>query len=69
MNALALGSTAAQAGQIGLGPGLVQKNQSGRVKAGLPTPPEAARAGDVWAILLAGPECLFLYVSPNFFKA
>ena len=69
MNPLTLGSAAAQARQIGLGPGLVQKDQSGRIEARLPALPEAARPGDVGAVLLAGPECLFLYVSPSFWRA
>jgi len=59
----------AQAGQIGFGPRFVQENQFGRVPAALPTPPGAARPRNVRTVLLAGPECLFLYVSPIFFKA
>jgi hypothetical protein len=59
----------AQAGQVGLGTGFVQKDQPGRVKTGLPAPPEPARPGDVRTVLLTGAECLFLYVSPNFSKA
>ena len=69
MNTLALERATTQACQIGLGPGLVQKDQSGRVKARLPPPPEAARSGNVGPVLLTGPECLFLYVRPIFSRA
>ena len=69
MDTLSFESPAAQAGQVGLGPGFVQKDQSCRVKTCLSAPPEPARPGDVRTILLTGAECLFLYVSPNFSKA
>jgi hypothetical protein len=69
MDTLSLGRSTAQAGQVGLGTGFVQKDQPGRVKTCLPAPPEPACPGDVGAILLTGAECLFLYVSPNFSKA
>ena len=69
MDTLSFGSSTTQAGQIGLGTGFVQKDQPGRVKTCLPTPPEPARPGDVRTVLLTGAECLFLYVSPNFSKA
>jgi hypothetical protein len=69
MDTLSLGRPTTQAGQVGLGTGFVQKDQPGRVKTGLSAPPEPARPGDVRTVLLAGAECLFLYVSPNFSKA
>jgi len=69
MDTLSFGSPATQTRQVGLGTGFVQKDQPGRVKTCLPTPPEPARPGDVRTILLTGAECLFLYVSPNFSKA
>jgi len=56
----------AQAGQIGFGTRFVQENQFGRVQTALPTPPGAARPRNVRTVLLAGMECLFLYVSPIF---
>ena len=69
MDTCSFGSPAAQAGQVGLGTRFIQKDQPGRVKTGLPAPPEAARPGDVGTVLLTGTECLFLYVRPNFSKA
>ena len=57
-----------QAGQIGFGPRFIQKNQFGRVPAALPAPPGAARPRYVRTVLLAGSECLFLYVGPIFSK-
>ena len=68
MDAFAFGRPPAEAGQVGLGPRFIQKDQLGRVKARLPLAPEAPRPGDVWTVLLAGTECLFLYVSPIFFN-
>lgn len=69
MDALPALGTASQAGQIGLGPRLVQKDQSGRVQGGLATTPLAAGSCYVRAVLLASPERLFLYVRPNFSSA
>ena len=69
MNTLSFGSPTAQAGQVGLGTGFVQEDQPGRVKTGLPAPPEPARPGDVRTVLFTGAECLFLYVRPNVSKA
>lgn len=53
-------------GQVGLGARFIQKDQPGRVEARLALAPEAARPGDVGTVLLAGAECLFLYVNPSF---
>ena len=69
MDTLSFGSPTTQAGQVGFGTGFVQKDQPGRVKPGLPAPPEAARPGNIRTVLLTGAECLFLYVRPNFSKA
>jgi len=66
MDALTLGRTAAAPGEVRLGARFIQKDQLGRVKARLPFPPAAPRPCDVWTVLLAGAECLFLYVSPIF---
>jgi hypothetical protein len=66
MRPLAFERTAAEAGEVGLGARFVQEDQLGRVKARLPLAPEPTRPGDVWTVLLAGTECLFLYVNPIF---
>jgi hypothetical protein len=66
MGSLALGGATAQTSEIGLGARFIQKNQPGRVEARLPLAPKTTGSRDVGAILLAGAECLFLYVSPIF---
>ena len=66
MDSLALERAPAEAGQVCLGTRFIQKDQSGRVKARLPLAPETTRPRDIWPVLLAGAECLFLYVSPIF---
>lgn len=66
MHPLALERAPTAAGQVGLGARFIQKDQLGRVKARLPLPPETTRPRDVWPVLLAGTECLFLYVRPIF---
>lgn len=66
MDALALGRATAQTSEVGFSARFIQKNQLGRVQARLPFAPETTGPGDVGAVLLAGPECLFLYVSPIF---
>jgi len=63
---LALEGAPAETGQVGLGTRFIQKDQLGRVEARLPLAPEATRPRDVGTVLLAGAECLFLYVSPIF---
>ena len=68
MDSLALGRTTAETGEIGFGPRFIQKDQLGRVQARLPLPPETTGPRDVGAVLLAGAECLFLYVNPIFPK-
>lgn len=69
VDTLAFGRASAQTSHIGLGARLVQKDQPGWVEAGLAPPPEPARPCDVRSVLLTGPECLFLYVSPIFWSA
>ena len=64
MDSLALERAPAEAGQVCLGTRFIQKDQSGRVKARLPLAPETTRPRDIWPVLLAGAECLFLYVIP-----
>jgi hypothetical protein len=66
MHSLALEGAPAEAGQVGLGARFIQKDQPGRVKARLPLAPETTRPRDVWTVLLASAECLFLYVRPIF---
>ena len=68
VNTLALERPSAEPGEVGFGPRFVQKYQLGRVQPRLLFPPALPRTGDVRAILLAGAECLFLYVRPIFPK-
>lgn len=68
VDALALGRTSAEPGQVGFGSRFVQENQLRRVPAGLLFAPSPARPDNVGTVLLAGAECLFLYVSPIFAK-
>ena len=63
MDAFPFGRTAAETGEVGLGARFIQKDQLGRIKARLLFAPAPPRPGDVWTVLLAGAECLFLYVS------
>ena len=64
MQALAFERPSAQAGHVGFGPGFVEEDQAGRVEGRLLAEPPAAGLPDVGTVLFAGPECLFLYVSP-----
>ena len=64
VDTLAFGGTATLTGQIGLGPRFIQKDQFGRVEAGLLPAPSPPRPRNVRTVLFAGPERLFLYVSP-----
>jgi len=68
VSALALERAPTKAGEVGFGPRFVQKNQLGRVETRLLLAPKPPRPGDVGAVLLAGAECLFLYVRPIFPK-
>ena len=64
MNAFSAWGTSPQTGHIGFGSRLVYEHQSRRIKAPLPLMPRLARLRYVLAVLLARPECLFLYVRP-----
>ena len=68
VDALALGRTPAEPRQVGFGSRFVQEDQLGRVPARLLFAPAPACPDDVGTGLLAGAECLFLYVSPIFAK-
>jgi hypothetical protein len=52
-------------GHVGLGPGLVDKDQAFGVKPALVCLPPLAPAGDVGAVLFAGMQALFLNVMPS----
>jgi hypothetical protein len=68
VDTLSARSATAQTGQVGFGARFVQEDQPGRVEAGLPPPPRTARPDNVRTVLFAGPESLFLYVRPIFFR-
>lgn len=53
----------AQTGHVGLGPAFVDEDESRRVEPALEPAPLLAGLQDVGAVLLAGTERLFLYVS------
>jgi len=57
---------AAQPRQVRFRPGFVEEDQPGRIAAGLLAAPRPAGPRDVGAGLLAGVQCLFLYVSSSF---
>ena len=59
----ALGATS-QTGHIGLRARFIDEDERGRIETKLSPPPRSARSRDVWALLFASPECLFLYVRP-----
>ena len=61
----AAGASPMPPGHVGLGPGLVDKDQPFGVKPALVFLPLLAPAGDVGAILLAGVQALFLNVMPS----
>jgi hypothetical protein len=52
-------------GHVGLGPGLVDKDQVFGVKPALVLLPPLAPAGNVGAVLFAGVQALFLNVMPS----
>jgi hypothetical protein len=52
-------------GHVGLGPGLITKDQAFGVEPALVFLPLRAPAGDVGAILFAGVQALFLNVMPS----
>ena len=69
VDALSARGAAAQPGQVCLGARFVQEDQPRGIEAALAPPPRPARPRDVGAVLLAGSERLFLYVSPIFASA
>ena len=64
VNALSVLGATSQAGQVGLRARLVDEDESGRIPTELSSAPCSACPRDVRAVLFAGSECLFLYVSP-----
>ena len=62
--ALSLRRPAAQAGHVGLRPGFIDEHQAPGIDEALIGSPSFAVAADVWAILLARDEGLFLTVTP-----
>src|SRR5262249_31931702 len=69
VHALAPSGPTPQPREVGFGAGFVQEDQLGRIQSRLLTLPRAARLGDRGTVLFAGPECLFLYVSPSLTNA
>jgi len=63
---LSAAGTPAQPGQVGFRPRFVEEDQAGRIEADLLPAPRPAGLRNVGAGLLAGVECLFLYVRSNF---
>jgi len=66
VDALASLRSPAQTGQIGLGSRFIQKDQPCRIEALLAPAPGFPRPRQIGALLFAGAESLFLYVSPIF---
>ncbi len=64
MHALPTQRSASQAGEIGLGSRFIQEDQLSWVQACLAASPLPSGSCYVRAVLLAGAECLFLYVRP-----
>lgn len=69
MQALTTGRSTTKARHIRFRCRLVEEDKTRRVEAALVPPPSAPRPGDIFAVLFAGPERLFLYVSPMFSSA
>ena len=63
MNPLASPGPSAQAGHVGLCCALVDEDEAGWIKTALRSAPFLAGFEDIGAILFAGAESLFLYVS------
>jgi len=57
-------ASAPEPGHVGFGRRLVQEHEPGGIYPALLAAPERPRLGDILALLLAGMESLFLYVSP-----
>ncbi len=65
VNPLAASGPATTTGHIGFRARFVEEDQPCRIPGGLLPPPGPPRPPDVGAVLLTGPERLFLYVSPS----
>ena len=65
LDALSARGASVEARQVGLGPGFIDKDQPRRLEAGLSPPPLGPRLRYVGAVLFAGAQRLFLYVSPS----
>lgn len=64
MQAMASQGASTQTRQIGFGAAFIQEDQPRWVETALASSPRPPRPGDLRSVLLAGPERLFLYVSP-----
>ncbi len=69
MDTLSPLSAPTKPGQIRLGSRLIQKDQPGGIEAPLSPLPTSPGPCDIRTLLLAGMQCLFLYVSPNLSSA
>ncbi len=69
LHARAPQGAAAQAGHVRFRGRFVEEDEPRGIQPALPPLPRPAGLGDVGPVLLAGPECLFLYVSPIFARA
>jgi hypothetical protein len=65
MDTLAALGAATTPGHVGFRARFIEEDQPRRIEAGLLSPPVPPRPPDVGAVLLAGAERLFLYVSPS----
>lgn len=65
MDALPTPRPATQSRHVRFRPRFIKEDELGRIKAGLLPPPRPPGFADVGAVLFAGAECLFLYVSPS----
>lgn len=65
---LTFAATTVRARHVGLGPGFVDKDQTGGIYVGLITLPEPALARDVRPVLLAGQHAFFLKLIPSDWK-
>jgi hypothetical protein len=68
VNPLPTGGASTQPTHVGLGSRFIQEDQFGRVEPRLLASPRTSRSRNVRAVLFAGAECLFLYVSPSLAK-
>lgn len=64
-DALAAIGSAIQAGELRMGPALIEKCQPPDIEMRLPEPPSLPLIGDVWAQLLSGMDYFFLASGPS----